>query len=99
VIDMANPIPSQALAKRQSRRPHIEPLALDVHDLADMLRLSPRTIYSLDASGSIGPVALRLSERILRWDRAQVEAWWAACRAAGRCIGRREWLKLQGALR
>jgi len=69
----------------------LTPLALSAADLATMLGVSVRQIWQWDANGGIGPAPVKLSERVTRWDRRECEAWWDACRAAGRRIGRREW--------
>ena len=78
-------------------RAALEPIALSAADIGRLLGVSQRQVYSWHAAGMLGPVPVSLSERVTRWDRAEVEAWWAACRAAGRCIGRREWLKREEA--
>ena len=97
MIDMANPIPSQTVAKRQSRRPAVEPLAVSAADVARMLSVSVRQIWAMHSAGTLGPTAISLSPRLTRWDRLEIEAWWAACRAAGRTVPRAEWLAREGA--
>ncbi len=72
-------------------------LALSAHDLARLLSVSVRTVWAWDSSGAIGPTATKLSERCSRWDRCEIEAWWALCRREGRRIGRQEWARLRGA--
>jgi len=73
----------------------IEALALSASDLAALLGVSVRQIWSMHSAGTLGPVPVSLGQRLARWDRAEIEAWWAACRAAGRPIPRAEWLRTQ----
>jgi len=73
----------------------ITPMALSAADLAVLLGVSTRQIWSWDSGGGLGPAAVKLSERVTRWDRAEVEAWWTACRREGRRIGRREWAAMR----
>jgi len=77
------------------RKADVQPLALSAADLAAMLSISRRQVWAMHQAGSLGPAPVPLSERLRRWDRAEVEEWWAACRAAGRRIGRKEWLRMQ----
>jgi predicted DNA-binding transcriptional regulator AlpA len=73
----------------------VQPLALSATDLGRLLSISVRQVWTWDSTGLLGPAPLKLSERISRWDRSEIERWWAACRAAGRRIGRREWLAMR----
>ena len=72
----------------------VQTLALSAADLAQMLGVSSRQIYTWHATGTLGPVPVVLSARVTRWDAKEVADWWTACRAAGRRIGRREWLAM-----
>lgn len=70
-------------------------LALSARDLARLLSISLRTVWQWDADGRLGPVATTLSPRCTRWDRAEIEMWWAACRQEGRLITRGEWQSIR----
>lgn len=75
---------------------HVEFLAASAADVAGMLRVSTRQVWAMHQAGTLGPVPVMLSPRLTRWDAAEIRNWWEACRAAGRRIGRTEWLqKLQ----
>lgn len=69
----------------------IEPLALSAADVGALLGVSARTVWSMHASGTLGPAPTSLGPRLARWDLAEIESWWAACKAAGRPVTRREW--------
>ena len=73
----------------------LRPLCLSAADVGRLLSISPRQVYAMHTNGILGPVPVSLSERLTRWDRAEIEAWWAATRAAGRPIARAEWLRQQ----
>lgn len=49
---------------------------LDVHAVAAMLGVSPRTVYRLSDAGRM-PSTLRLGS-LVRWDRAALDEWIAA---------------------
>jgi predicted DNA-binding transcriptional regulator AlpA len=68
-----------------------EHLAISAKHVADLLDVSTRQIWSMHQSGTLGPAPVKLSDRLARWDRSEVESWWQACREAGRNIGRQEW--------
>lgn len=70
-------------------------LALSAKDVAHLLGVSTRQIWSMNSSGQIGPAPIKLSPRTTRWDRREVEAWWCASREDGRPITRSEWLARQ----
>ena len=72
-----------------------EPLAISAKHVADLLDVSTRQVWAMHASGSLGPPPIKLSDRLSRWDSGEIEAWWKACRAAGRIIGRQEWIRRQ----
>ncbi len=74
----------------------LEPLCLSAADVGKLLGISARQVYAWHAAGTLGPVPVSLSERVTRWDRREIEAWWNTCRAAGRRIGRAEWLAREG---
>jgi len=73
----------------------VQSLALSAADVAAILSVSTRQIWAWHAAGTLGPVPIKLSERMSRWDRVEVESWWAACREAGRPIRRSEWKALK----
>jgi len=96
MIDLAPSVLSEAPARCTCRRkPTIDPLALSAADIGRLLGVSQRQIYAWHAAGTLGPVPVSLSERVTRWDRREIEAWWLACRAAGRPITRSEWIAMQ----
>lgn len=70
-----------------------ERLCVSAKSLADLLDVSVRQIHNMNGSGALGPIAIQLSERCLRWDFGEVRTWWAASKAAGRPLSRREWLE------
>jgi len=74
----------------------VPPLALSANDLATLLSVSVRQIWSMHQAGSLGPSPLCLGARLSRWDRKEVEQWWASSKAAGRPIPRTEWLRREG---
>lgn len=51
----------------------IKPLVYTAHDLAEILRLSERTIRRMDASGTL-PKAVRFG-RSKRWRVSDIQAW------------------------
>ena len=69
----------------------LEPLLLSARDLTVVLRLSLRTIRSMDAAGRL-PEPLRLSPGCVRWKFSEIRDWvnagcptrevWAARRAS-----------------
>ena len=69
----------------------MEPLAISAKNLAEMLDISVRQVWSMHAAGTLGPEAIIFSERMTRWDSAEIRDWWSACRSAGRIINRQEW--------
>ena len=71
----------------------LQPLAYSAKDLGVLLRCSARQIWSMHSAGTLGPALIKLSTRITRWDRREVETWYAACRDAGRIVTRGEWLR------
>lgn len=74
-------------------RSSVEPMALSANDLAILLSVSVRQIWSMHQAGTLGPAPLCLGTRLSRWDRKEVDQWWAASKAAGRPIPRVEWLR------
>jgi len=68
-------------------------LALSAKDVAAMLSVSTRQLYSWHAAETLGPTPLALGPRCTRWDRREIEAWWQASHKAGRPIPRTEWLR------
>jgi len=71
----------------------MEPLAVSAKHLGGLLDISTRQVWAMHAAGTLGPEAIFFSKRMTRWDAAEVQAWWAACREAGRIINRQEWLR------
>ncbi|MDI9433661.1 MAG: hypothetical protein QM570_18255 [Planctomycetota bacterium] len=67
-------------------------MALSAKAVGGLLGISARQVWSMHASGTLGPSPTALGQRLSRWDRAEIESWWAACKSAGRPVTRREWL-------
>jgi excisionase family DNA binding protein len=63
----------------------IEPLLLSSAKAAEVLNISRSMFYSLDSSGRIGPVAIKLGSRSL-WSREELAEWVRAD-----CPPRHEW--------
>ncbi len=76
----------------------VEPLAFSANDLAALLSVSVRQIWSMHQAGSLGPAPLRLGARLSRWDRKEIEQWWQASKIVGRPIPRNEWQRRQEAV-
>jgi putative molybdopterin biosynthesis protein len=55
----------------------IESPVLTVHEIAELLRVHPITVYRLVARGELRPFKLG---RMLRFDRKEIERWVAAKR-------------------
>lgn len=72
----------------------VEPLAFSANDLAALLSVSVRQIWSMHQAGSLGPAPLRLGTRLSRWDRKEIEQWWQASKIVGRPISRNEWQRV-----
>ena len=70
----------------------IQPLALSAKAVGGLLGISARQVWSMHASGTLGPAPTSLGQRLARWDAEEIRAWWRACREAGRPVTRREWL-------
>ena len=70
-----------------------ERLAISAKTLASMLDVSVRTVWNWHQSGTLGVVPLQCSDRVTRWDRAEVERWWSESLKSGRPIGRDEWVR------
>jgi len=70
----------------------LAPLALRASDLAGLLRVSVRQVWTMHQNGQL-PEPVQLSSRLTRWDAAEIGAWWKACHTAKRIIGRAEWLR------
>ena len=77
-------------------KPALQPLAYRASDVGALLSVSTRQVWAMHAAGSLGPSPISLSDRLTRWDAAEIQNWWDACRTAGRRIGREEWLKGKG---
>ena len=73
-----------------------EVLALSASDLAGLLSVSVRQIWTMHAAGTLGPVPVSLSTRVTRWDAREIHEWWEACRVTGRIVTRSEWLSREG---
>jgi predicted DNA-binding transcriptional regulator AlpA len=78
---------------KMNTNPRIElglpPLLVDADGVAAMLGVSRRTVYSMQSSGELGPMALTVGGRKL-WRTAELTAWVAAG-----CPHREVWLELQ----
>lgn len=58
------------------RRPAVDPALLDVREVAELLRCSPRHVYRLaDAAKMPRPVRLGA---LIRWRRDELDEWLAA---------------------
>lgn len=64
-----------------------ERILLSAAEVADVLGISVRHFYSLESSGRVGPLPIRLG-RTVRWSADQVRRW-----AEQNCPGRETWLK------
>jgi predicted DNA-binding transcriptional regulator AlpA len=73
------------------------PLAISAAEVGAMLGVSAKTVWAMDASGTIGPAPVKLSDRVTRWDAAELREWWSLCLAEGRRIGRQEWRRRRDA--
>ena len=96
--DLANVVKvavRELIRQERQKPPEPELLTLTAQDVAGLLRVSVRQVRNMDQAGTLGPKPVSLGDRLLRWDRRQVESWWAACCAAGRVIPRLEWHRLQ----
>ena len=74
----------------------LTPLALSAADLG---RLSASRAGRFTTGTRAAPWGLSrwfYPSRVTRWDAAEIGEWWGACRAAGRRIGRAEWLRREG---
>jgi len=58
-----------------------EPM-LTVDDLAELLRLAPRTVWRMIGTGQLPPPDLRIGKRVVRWRRDGIDNWIAAQAAA-----------------
>jgi predicted DNA-binding transcriptional regulator AlpA len=61
-------------ADRPTPASALEPLLLSARDVAALLRLSLRTIRSMDAAGRL-PEPLRLSPGCVRWKFSEIRDW------------------------
>lgn len=62
------------LAPQLSERPrHVDPLLLNVREVATLLNCSPRHVYRLCDSGRM-PAPRKLGN-LVRWDRTQILEW------------------------
>jgi len=67
----------------------LAPLLVDADGVAVMLGVSRRTVYSMQSTGELGPMALTVGGRKL-WRTAELSAWVAAG-----CPHREVWLDEQ----
>lgn len=65
------------------------PLLLDADGVAVLLGVSRRTVYSMQSTGELGPMALTVGGRKL-WRTAELSAW-----VAHGCPRREMWVDLQ----
>ena len=69
----------------------IEPEYARAADVARMLSIGESTFYALKAQGKIGPMGIRLSDRLVLYDRAEVLDWAACRRPDGTLLNREQW--------
>jgi len=67
----------------------VTPLLVDANGVAALLGVSRRTVYSMQSTGELGPMALTVGGRKL-WRTAELSAWVAAG-----CPRREVWVDLQ----
>ena len=67
----------------------VTPLLIDAAGVAVMLGISRRTVYSMQSTGELGPMALTVGGRKL-WRTAELTAW-----VANGCPRREVWVESQ----
>jgi len=65
-------------------------ILVDANQAAALLGMSRSSFLRLDQRGLLGPRSVRLG-RLVRWHRAEIEAW-----AAAGCPPRVQWLRVYG---
>ncbi len=63
----------------------MESLLLSAEDSAELLGIGKTLFYSMQSSGRLGPLPVKLGRRAL-WNRKEIEAWVEAG-----CPARRQW--------
>ena len=63
----------------------IEPLLLDIQALCACLRIARPTYYKLSASGTLGPLPLKLCRKVL-YSKLEIERW-----VQSGCPHRKQW--------
>ena len=69
---------------------HQVPILCSAAEAAALLGVSRATYLRMDQTGRLGPRSVRLG-RLVRWHRAEIEAW-----AAAGCPPRVQWLRVYG---
>jgi len=67
----------------------IEPLLVGIKAVAQLLSVSVRTVYSMDAAGTLGPMPVRAGDRRL-WSLTELRRW-----ADAGCLNRERWLDME----
>lgn len=52
----------------------IEPVLINVNELAQMLSVSVRSLWRIHGAGGV-PLSVRLGGRIVRWDKGEIFRW------------------------
>ena len=81
--------PIQGESGNQTVTSGLAPALLGADKAAELLDICRRHFLSLDSTGRLGPMPVKLG-RCVKWVRVELEAWVAA-----RCPTREEWIKLQ----
>jgi len=64
------------MSRKRDREHALEPLALSVKGVAQLLQISERTLWRMVATGEFpSPASVGPSGKLKRWSRATVEAW------------------------
>ena len=71
-------------------KPNLEPLLVNVNELAVLLNLSRAAVYAALSAGKIGPRPIRVFGRRTLFSRAEIESW-----VRSGCINRDQWLKFK----
>lgn len=66
------------------------PLLIHAKRFAQLLMVSPATLYRMQSSGQIGPRSIAWGG-CARWRLATVHQWLAESESAGRLLSRKEW--------
>ena len=74
----------------KTEKPKLEPLLINVNELAVLLNLSRAAVYAALSAGRIGPRPIRAFGRRTLFSRAEVESW-----VRSGCINRDRWIELK----